>query len=818
MEDAASLLPSNERSDEPKTSVRFETIGKWRGLGQLLRDKPVLFYTYGPILFLLAALVSSCLAFDSPGVLRALDYVLCALIAILSAFLASLSQHGKINPLVCRLLASLSVFLGGIAIVGATGDTSMMEGMVHYDTGLTYVILMIVAAACVASVYHLLLVALGAAVCLTLAITLADAGAPAAAWPLIAVLGALGSIVAVKYAEDPSLPCACLEHAPADEPLHTSAATAADSKEPDLPLPPSEVATVILAATNLKLAIENTKPAEDAEELPERVRDALVRASESMNELMEADGALERVGAEWRAHAEKEASADTEPEELAEMVPLSGGVPQAVTAAVLSLLVGVCLALALTLEPEAQTYRLHDVLANHSASIDGHCSNMCDLSGDFQCDDGGDNSTYSQCEYGTDCIDCGPRVALAPSPPPLPPSQPPSQPLGWLARQFQVEGITETTETTEITEYFGGVYAALAGARHGQYHAPLVDKLLALLQADLVLLLLLIGVWRMHHLTELPALLVVAIGIVLSGMSLVLHKEWALDLPVRLATGAAWGAASLLGLVILVASLDVALGHEPHDVSNWYQLPLLLQVRGMITCLLGLLDTFTDLAVAATYFVAGKLGAACASSAILLVSGLVTTSTYVSPSMRAYDSPRRMEMSRGMAYFLGFTFLAQPYEQLMVLWRPDMRRTREITQMQREMALLESTPQLILMLTQMTLQGFRNAYKEEKVVMISAVISLFSIVQTYNRFIFSIEMDHNVIHEHLRARSGTGAVTAIFFVHQMADTILRSMSIAVFGYAVGVWGFLFSGLALVLMLLGVEVRCTHMVTDTARDT
>ena len=41
----------------------------------------------------------------------------------------------------------------------------------------------------------------------------------------------------------------------------------------------------------------------------------------------------------------------------------------------------------------------------------------CEYLNDGDCDDGGPGSDYSECEYGTDCSDCGPRVS-SPSPPP----------------------------------------------------------------------------------------------------------------------------------------------------------------------------------------------------------------------------------------------------------------------------------------------------------------------------------------------------------------------------------------------------------------
>ena len=39
------------------------------------------------------------------------------------------------------------------------------------------------------------------------------------------------------------------------------------------------------------------------------------------------------------------------------------------------------------------------------------CTNTCEYANDGDCDDGGPNSDYDLCEYGTDCNDCGPRPA-----------------------------------------------------------------------------------------------------------------------------------------------------------------------------------------------------------------------------------------------------------------------------------------------------------------------------------------------------------------------------------------------------------------------
>jgi len=50
------------------------------------------------------------------------------------------------------------------------------------------------------------------------------------------------------------------------------------------------------------------------------------------------------------------------------------------------------------------------------------CANDCSHSSDGDCDDGGDGSEFFICAAGSDCQDCGPRLAFPPPPPPNPPS------------------------------------------------------------------------------------------------------------------------------------------------------------------------------------------------------------------------------------------------------------------------------------------------------------------------------------------------------------------------------------------------------------
>ena len=45
------------------------------------------------------------------------------------------------------------------------------------------------------------------------------------------------------------------------------------------------------------------------------------------------------------------------------------------------------------------------------------CTNTCKCGSDGNCDDGGPGREYSDCAFGTDCLDCGPRNQ---APPPAP--------------------------------------------------------------------------------------------------------------------------------------------------------------------------------------------------------------------------------------------------------------------------------------------------------------------------------------------------------------------------------------------------------------
>jgi hypothetical protein len=44
----------------------------------------------------------------------------------------------------------------------------------------------------------------------------------------------------------------------------------------------------------------------------------------------------------------------------------------------------------------------------------GTCYDTCETYGDYECDDGGPDSLYSSCAWGTDCSDCGVRFGSPP--------------------------------------------------------------------------------------------------------------------------------------------------------------------------------------------------------------------------------------------------------------------------------------------------------------------------------------------------------------------------------------------------------------------
>jgi|GEM_PF-2561296 len=55
------------------------------------------------------------------------------------------------------------------------------------------------------------------------------------------------------------------------------------------------------------------------------------------------------------------------------------------------------------------TLVLFSALASLSSCVKNVCDNSCAYAYDGTCDDGGSGSSWSVCDCGTDCYDCGDR-------------------------------------------------------------------------------------------------------------------------------------------------------------------------------------------------------------------------------------------------------------------------------------------------------------------------------------------------------------------------------------------------------------------------
>jgi len=106
------------------------------------------------------------------------------------------------------------------------------------------------------------------------------------------------------------------------------------------------------------------------------------------------------------------------------------------------------------------------------------CLNTCGTAGDAVCQDGGWGAFGSMCEFGTDCVDCGPRLLLDPPPspplfPPPPPPNPhppppglppqPGSPSEPTASIGQAEAAAASTETTQDAAPLGLVIGLPVG-------------------------------------------------------------------------------------------------------------------------------------------------------------------------------------------------------------------------------------------------------------------------------------------------------------------------------------------------------------------
>ena len=98
------------------------------------------------------------------------------------------------------------------------------------------------------------------------------------------------------------------------------------------------------------------------------------------------------------------------------------------------------------------------------------CSNSCDRIDD-ECDDGAAGAEFNFCDFGTDCHDCGTRIAAPPPPVPAAPS-PPAAPPPYCLR------ITTSTSSThsgangdlDVILDSGGGFVTVASAGSGDWN------------------------------------------------------------------------------------------------------------------------------------------------------------------------------------------------------------------------------------------------------------------------------------------------------------------------------------------------------------
>lgn len=101
---------------------------------------------------------------------------------------------------------------------------------------------------------------------------------------------------------------------------------------------------------------------------------------------------------------------------------------------------------------------IEEVYVDLTPSSQNLCTDTCivdgkDSNSDGTCDDGGQGSSNSACDYGTDCADCGVRInTLSPSPPPPLPPPPLTPPLP----PPPLPPPPPTPFTVEFTADFGG--------------------------------------------------------------------------------------------------------------------------------------------------------------------------------------------------------------------------------------------------------------------------------------------------------------------------------------------------------------------------
>ena len=95
------------------------------------------------------------------------------------------------------------------------------------------------------------------------------------------------------------------------------------------------------------------------------------------------------------------------------------------------------------------------------------CDNTCGFPADGACDDGGPDSKYAECDYGTDCVDCELRIqspAAPPAPPAAPPAPPPPPPPPAPVPQVQRRPPVKESAYVQQEHFFSPVAAGEARA------------------------------------------------------------------------------------------------------------------------------------------------------------------------------------------------------------------------------------------------------------------------------------------------------------------------------------------------------------------
>ena len=121
------------------------------------------------------------------------------------------------------------------------------------------------------------------------------------------------------------------------------------------------------------------------------------------------------------------------------------------------------------------------LLSGVSPASGQSCSNTCNYASDGDCDDGGPGSEYTNCNGGSDCVDCGSRSGggnYPPSPSPPPPGNyPTSPPFAFRADTGQHgRGLTIFLALAALLVGFCTIYCCCFATAEGQSRARLATR------------------------------------------------------------------------------------------------------------------------------------------------------------------------------------------------------------------------------------------------------------------------------------------------------------------------------------------------------